>query len=123
MEQLAKEREENRQRERRAMAKLPEEHLTTIIFGGHRPRCSVCHVKQYAELFGHATGCSVHTSRPLEAGLTLLKFEYDAGKIIRLNDATHTRLIQFALPDETYPDLINRLLDIAVEAKLSTNSS
>jgi hypothetical protein len=37
------------------------------------------------------------------------------GRIIRLDEQTHNKLVEFAKPDEAYPDLINRLMDIVVE--------
>ena len=55
----------------------------------------------------------------LEPGLNLLTEELNAGKIIRLDERTRNRLVEFAKPDETYPDLINRLLDVAAAADKS----
>jgi hypothetical protein len=66
--------------------------------------------RQYAE-FGHNRYCSNTTGEDLEPGLALLKEEYSIGKIIRLDEQTHKRLADFAIPDETYQDLINRLLE------------
>lgn len=45
--------------------------------------------------------------------MALLGEEFNMGKITRLDEQTHNRLVEFAKPDETYPDLIIRLLDIA----------
>jgi hypothetical protein len=45
-----------------------------------------------------------------------MREEYDACKIIRLDDSTHKRLMDFAKSEEPILDLINRLLD-TVEAK------
>jgi hypothetical protein len=45
--------------------------------------------------------------------MALLKEEYSTGRIIRLDEQTHNRLVEFAKPDDTYQDLLNRLLDIA----------
>jgi hypothetical protein len=69
-----------------------------------------------AELFGHAKSCENYKAHDIEPGLRLLSSEYNAGKIIRLDEQTSNRLVDFGKDGETYPDLINRLLD-AVESK------
>ena len=71
--------------------------------------------RQYAE-FGHNRYCPNTTGEDLKPGLSLLQEEYSIGKIIRLDEQTHNRLVEFAKPEELYTDLINRLLDIT-EAK------
>jgi uncharacterized protein with ATP-grasp and redox domains len=45
--------------------------------------------------------------------MALLNEEYSTGRIIILDEQTHNRLVEFAKPDDTYQDLLNRLLDIA----------
>jgi len=42
----------------------------------------------------------------------LAKQEYSTGEIIRLDEQTHNRLVEFGNNGEIYTDLINRLLDI-----------
>ncbi|MFL6411717.1 MAG: hypothetical protein ACJ71K_10830 [Nitrososphaeraceae archaeon] len=44
-----------------------------------------------------------------------------AATAIRLDEQTHNRLVEFAKPDETYPDLINRLIDIVEEKKAAVD--
>jgi hypothetical protein len=46
-----------------------------------------------------------------------LKQEYRTCKIIRLDDKTYNRLVDFAKDEETILELINRLLDIASPKK------
>jgi hypothetical protein len=68
------------------------------------------------EFFGHTEKCPTYRGIDIEPGLNLLKQEYDKGKIIRLDEQTHNRLVEFAKPDEYIVDVINRLLDIADNA-------
>jgi hypothetical protein len=44
-------------------------------------------------------------------------------KIIRLDEQTARRLVEFAKPDEYYTDLINRLVDIAAAAQTTTTAA
>jgi hypothetical protein len=106
----------------KARAKQPEQQLDRILLSGERPRSHCCNLLQRAELFTHYGSCTTRRGVDIEPGLWLLKEEYRIGKIIRLDDKTHNRLAEIALPDEHPVDLINRLLDLAVEAKFSTNS-
>jgi hypothetical protein len=110
MEERDKQKREQEQRDRQATANLPEQQLQMIL-SGHRPRSSCCHLKQRAELFTHTKNCTALTGINIESGLWLLEVEYSRRKIIRLDETTHKKLMEFARPDEKYPDLINRLLD------------
>jgi hypothetical protein len=90
-----------------------------MFLSGERPRCGHCRILQTAEFFGHAANCPYYRiigGQDIEPGMQLLKKEYSKGKIIRLDEQTHTRLVEIAKPDEDPIELINRLLDIAVSA-------
>jgi hypothetical protein len=51
----------------------------------------------------------------------MARLEQEIKTTMRLDEQTHNRLVEFAKPDETWPDLLNRLVDIAEEReKLST---
>ena len=93
--------EEERKKQQEEFRKLPEIQINRIISGDYlkpvNATLSIRHIKH---------------------GLTLLKQEYDTGKIIRLDEQTHKKVVEFAKPDEPILDVINRLLDIA-EAKAS----
>ena len=52
-----------------------------------------------------------------------MKEEYSTGKIIRLDEQTGRRLKEFAKTDETYHDLINRLLEIVIEKTASATAA
>ena len=54
--------------------------------------------------------------------------EISTGMMVRLDKNTHDRLVNIAKDDDTYQDLINRLVDIAAASAqrsetLSTNSN
>jgi hypothetical protein len=51
--------------------------------------------------------------RSIEHGLALLKQEYDTGKIIRLDEQTHKKLVEFAKEGENIIELLNRIMDMA----------
>jgi hypothetical protein len=78
-------------------------------------------MRQRAEFFGHTNQCPAYRATDIEPGLALLREEYSTGRIIRrfLGEQTHDRLVEFAKDEETYPDLINRLLDIAASAEVA----
>jgi hypothetical protein len=57
----------------------------------------------------------------IEPGIGYLKEEFSAGRQILLDEQTHNRLVEFAKPEETYPDLINRLMDIVEEKKAAVD--
>jgi hypothetical protein len=102
--------EQERKQRAEALKKMPEQQLQMILTGTRGKWADGC--RQYAE-FGHNRYCPNTSGEDLEPGLTLLNKEYSTGKIIRLDEQTHKRLADFAIPDETYQDLINRLLDAA----------
>jgi uncharacterized protein with ATP-grasp and redox domains len=118
MERYEKQQKEQSKREAEYRARLPKLQLQMLL-SGKRSTCSFCHMRQRAEFFGHAKNCPVYTATDIEPGLALLREEYSTGKIIRrfLGEQTHDRLVEFAKDEETYPDLINRLLDIAAQVK------
>jgi hypothetical protein len=119
-EREKQQREESKRREE-YRRHLPERQLDMLL-SGRRHTCSHCHHLEYAEFFGHGKSCPIQTGEDIEPGLDLLKHEYRKGKIIRLDEQTHNRLVEFAKDDEHPVDLINRLLD-TVEKKLSTKSN
>jgi hypothetical protein len=47
----------------------------------------------------------------IEPALSLMREEYNAGKIIRLSDEQHKRLIEISKPDESVEQLMDRLMD------------
>ena len=120
MEEYSKRREEQErqrlQQEQEYRRKLPEQQLKMFL-SGERTKCTKCFRKKRAEFFGHAPNCPSYYGIDIEPGLSLLKQEYDACKIIRLDEQTHNRLMEFAKSDEPILDLINRLIDIAQETK------
>ena len=105
-EMILKEQQERKKREREAEYRrnLPERQLQ-ILFSGEHPRCGHCHLSQDAEFFGHASNCPYYTrGHDIEPGLGLLKKEYSTGRLIRLDEQTRNRLVEFAKPDEIYQD-------------------
>ena len=97
--------EENKQKQEFAR-KQPEIEIGMILSGAYVNKPTL----------------SAAPTRSIRHGLALLKEEYDAGKIIRLDEQTHKKLVEFAKPDELILDVMNRLLDIA-EEKLRSKSN
>jgi|SRR5690242_14847992 len=87
-----------------------------MLLSGQRNRWSCCHGLQRAELYGHAKQCESYTAFDIEPRFRLLREEYNACKIIRLDEKRHNRLMEFAKDGETMLDLVDRLLDIAIAA-------
>jgi hypothetical protein len=121
MIEYEKQQEERNKLERMDRTNLPEQQLQMFL-SGRRSICSHCHLRQNAEFFGHSKQCPIQRGTDIEPGLALLKEEYRTGRMIRLNEKTANRLVEFAFPDETYPDLINRLLDIANQSGSGSRS-
>ena len=99
-----------------------------MFLSGERPRCGHCRVLQLAEFFGHANNCPYyHTigGQDIEPGLQLLKEEFKTGKIIKrvIGQRAYDRLVEFAKDDETWPDLIDRLLDHYNNNKTATTAN
>jgi hypothetical protein len=115
MAEREKQQREESKRQAEAYSRLPERQLEMLL-SGKRSTCSYCRRRQYAEFFNHGKDCPVQTGTDVEPGLRLLQQEYSTGKIIRLDEQTRNRLVEFAKDDETWPDLMNRLLDIAIAA-------
>jgi hypothetical protein len=133
LEQRQREQRERQEEQRRWYVKnLPERQLQMFLTG-RRDIWRCCGHRKLAEYYNHSMQCLSTRGVDIEPGLNLLKEEYSTGKILRLDEQTHNRLVEFAIPDETYTDLINRLLDfVTTEAqrsetlqikKLSTNNS
>jgi hypothetical protein len=104
-EAAAKKWEEEQKQKQEYLRKLPEIQLRMILSGQIlKPTLSLHPIRKYRH------------------GFTLLEQEYDTGKIIRLDEQTHKKLVEFAKPDEPILDVINRLLDVATatEAKLQS---
>jgi hypothetical protein len=115
-EQREKQRKEQQEQEARRKAEykknLPKQQLDMIL-SGRRNIWGCCGRRKEAVVNGHSPLCKINRVESLEPGLNLLTEELNAGKIIRLDEQTHKRLVEYAIPDETYTDLINRLLDTA----------
>jgi ATPase subunit of ABC transporter with duplicated ATPase domains len=116
MEQKEKQDRERKEKEAQERAEyrknLPRQQLDMIL-SGRRKIWGCCGHRKEAVVNGHSLLCKITRVESLEPGLSLLTEELDAGKIIRLDEKTRNKLVEFAKPDETYPDLINRLLDVA----------
>ena len=117
--------EEKQRKERERLQEyyrnLPEQQLQMFL-SGERPRCGHCRILQTAEFLGHAANCPYYRiigGQDIEPGMQLLKKEYSKSKIIRLDEQTHNRLVEFAKPDEDPMDLINRLLDSVTQTQAS----
>jgi hypothetical protein len=108
-------REQERARKAEYLKHLPEKQVE-MIFSGKRDKSGCCDTTKYAEFYGHSTLCKNTAGEDLEPGLRLLQQEYSNGRlIIRLvGELAYNRLVEFAKDDETWPDLMNRLLDVAV---------
>ena len=119
-----KEREE-KERERRKLqqeynSKYPERQLEMLLFEPWKyPRYEYkehISTRMYAALVGippkihQQEGIGIKVIS-IEAALSLLREEFNAGKTIRLDEQTHNRLVDIAKPGETAIELINRLLD------------
>jgi hypothetical protein len=124
MQQYEKHQRKQSQRLQEYYRNLPEKQLRMFL-SVERHKCSLCRAHQNAEFFGHAKSCAYYTNggHDIEPGLQLLKKEYSKGKIIRLDEQTHNRLVEFAKPDEDPVELINRLLDIALSESASVQAS
>ena len=119
MQQYEQHKRKQSQRLQEYYRNLPEKQLQMFL-SGERHKCGHCRAPQLAEFFGHTKNCPYYTNggHDIEPGLQLLKKEYSKGKIIRLDEQTRDRLVDFAKPEgELYTDLINRLLDIAIAVK------
>jgi hypothetical protein len=94
-----------------------------MILNGTYGRWSSCRCRKTFVIDHSNKFCTSPLADSLEPGLSLLKQEYSAGKIIRLDEQTSERLAEFARPNETHPDLINRLLDIATQKTALTTAA
>jgi hypothetical protein len=116
MKEYEKQQRERTKLEQQARSKIPERQLQMLLTG-ERSRWSCCGLPRRAEFSGHAKNCQSYRGLDIEPGLNLLKQEYRTCKIIRLDDKTYNRLVDFAKDEETILELINRLLDIASPKK------
>jgi hypothetical protein len=83
-----------------------------MFLTGKRYVCSGCHGKMYYEAFCRNSHCTAQIGKDIEPLMAGLKQEISStDTAIRLDEQTHNRLAEFTKPDETYPDLINRLMD------------
>jgi hypothetical protein len=105
-----------------ANRKKPEQQAMMIL-NDERHTCRYCHVKQYAEFYGHVKTCPANTGRSIEPGLMLLANEYRIGKLIRLDEQTHRRFVEFRIDGEKPQDTVNRLLDIATTATAAATTA
>ena len=112
MEEREKQQREHSKRCQEANKKLPERQLQMFLTA-ERYRCSSCKGLLWYCACCTNRLCQAQTNRSIEPGMTRLKEEYSTGRIIILDEQTHNRLVEFAKPDDTYQDLLNRLLDIA----------
>jgi hypothetical protein len=122
MEEREKRQREESERRREANAKTPERQFNMLL-SGKSPRYNFGNyaVPMYPAFVGIPS--KIHQQEgygikviSIEPGLSLLKEEYNACKIIRLDEQMHNRLNEFAKDGETILDLMNRLLDIATTA-------
>jgi hypothetical protein len=119
MAEVEKQQSEESSRRASYRAALPGIQLRRFLTG-ERFKCGYCNGSLYFEAFhgrGSGIGCPVTKGTDIEPGMRLLREEYSVGKIIRLDKKTHDRLVDFAKPNEPILDLVNRLLDVAVEAQ------
>ena len=100
--------------------KWEEERKQRLEFAKKQPEIEIGMILSGA--YVNKPTLSAAPTRSIRHGLALLKEEYDAGKIIRLDEQTHKKLVEFAKPDELILDVMNRLLDIA-EEKLRSKSN
>jgi hypothetical protein len=104
-------------------AKAPELQFNNLLAGKY-PRYlfgNYYSVPMYPAFVGIPSKLHQREGHPikvisLDRAMEYMREEYDACKIIRLDDSTHKRLMDFAKSEEPILDLINRLLDTA-EAK------
>lgn len=126
MQEYEEQQRKNSERWRQYYRNLPEQQLQMFL-SGERPRCGHCRVRQNAEFFGHAANCPYYHiigGQDIEPGMQLLKEEFRTGKIIKRVtwQRAYDRLVEFAIPDETWENLMNRLLDIATAASLEATT-
>jgi hypothetical protein len=125
-ERKAVERYELQQKERREREqKGPTlaQRQKRMILSGKRDTCNYCHLPENGEWYGHSALCPVKTGRSMEPGLRLIALEYKTGRLIELDQVTRDRLVDFAIPDETFQDVINRLLNFAISEGHKKGSS
>ena len=127
MQEYEEKQRKDRERLQEYYRNLPEKQLQMFL-SGERHKCGHCHWPQLAEFFGHAKSCSYYHiigGQDIEPGLQLLKEEFRTGKIIKrvIGQRAYDRLVEFAKPDETWDDLINRLLDIAISEAASVKAN
>jgi hypothetical protein len=126
MEQKEKQDRERKERELKQRHEyrknLPRQQLDMIL-SGRRNIWGCCGRRKEAVVDGHSLLCKITRVESLEPGLSLLREEINSGKIIRLDERTCNRMVEFARPNETYPDLINRLLDIAAKTAVTAETN
>jgi predicted N-formylglutamate amidohydrolase len=88
-----------------------------MFLSGVRHTCGVHHASKRNKALCPIANCASNIwATDLAPGMTLLSQEYSAGRIIRLDEQTHSRLVEFAMHGEEYTDVIKRLLDVAASA-------
>jgi hypothetical protein len=128
MEQFEKQQREESKRKHALNSQIPKTQFNMLLSGpGKYPRYTYMNnfsVHMTAALVGippknhQQEGAGIKVIS-IEPALAQLREEYNACKIIRLDDKTHSRLMEFAKSDESILDLLNRILDMAsaTEAK------
>jgi hypothetical protein len=117
MEQQQKQEAERRKQREEYRNHLPQRQLEMFLTG-KRHQWPCCHRFKQAEFFNHSKTCDYPTGEDIEPGLRLLKQLHDTGRLMIVDEKTANRLAEFAIPDETHDQLLNRLLDIAaIKAK------
>jgi hypothetical protein len=115
--------EESKQRQE-ANAKFPERQFQMLLSGpGKYPRYHFGNnysIPMYPALVGVPS--KIHQQEgygikviSIESALALMREEYNACKLIRLDEQRHKRLMDFAKEDETILELFDRLLDSATK--------
>jgi hypothetical protein len=113
-------RRKEQESQHRKVKKKTAEQLLELLLSGHRDRCNCgCHGRLYLEANTRTSSCQRSRGVDMEDAALLLQQEYSTGKIIRrfLGTSTHDRLVAFAKNEETYPDVISRLLDDQQQAR------
>lgn len=111
IQELEKKQREDTERMRKLNSKRPERQFEQLAFGKRDPGVTyyASHRNPYPQ---------PPTNISIEPGIDYLREQYRTGRLLRLDEQTANRLIEFAKPDETYTDLINRLLDLAITAAI-----
>jgi hypothetical protein len=120
MEEYEEKQREYRKLQLERIANLPEEQFQ-LFASGQRFQCSYCHIPLNFEAFCPNRRCEAQTAISTEP--LMMRISEELVATTRLDQPTRDRLEKFMKPDDegkiTYQDLINRVLDIANQTKVS----